>query len=215
MKMQQRLIIAMVISVLILFIFQKRQYEQTKKAYVSTITTEKETNVDKMETDIRETPQKVYVGKKKEDRKELSIKNDLLKISINSAGSGLSSILLKDEKEGEIELVRKKEPPFSLGMDITDTDEWDIKKVSENKIIAILDLQEIKAERIFTLTDKNIINVENIIQNKSKKAISLNLDQNWYAGLGTTEDLKKENFVDNRPFVSFDGKIKSDVDAGE
>ncbi|MFH1416365.1 MAG: membrane protein insertase YidC [Elusimicrobiota bacterium] len=214
--MNNRVILAVAISVMILIIFQKMEQKNNPQP-VHNI--EENKNVDKKETPAAWTEDET----KKEEiqnyayikRSTETITNGNLDIAINSIGSGISSIKVKDKKEGTVELIRKNTNQITLLSEITGKEEWELKKISENELISKIAQNGLEIERRFKLGPENILEVENRITNKSPEHREIKIKQEWYEGLGTTEDINKENYIDNRSFAKIDGKVRSRIGKGK
>lgn len=213
--MQQRLLIAVVLSVLILVIFQKIGHKE-REPYL--VRQKAEDSVDKMET--QETSFKKEIKESKDmyaiyaEISTATITNGKIEISICSIGSGINALKIKDEKKGLVNLVREKKPPFALGLKFTGEKEWSLVKKTGNELSATISINGIKIERKFKISQRNIIEITNIFKNNTNRSVSLNIEQGWYNGLGTTSDLQKENFMDTRPFAKIEGSVRNNMKNG-
>ncbi len=222
MEMQKRTLLAVVISVVILLIFQnfnsKKVIPNNNNDVLSV--NGKEHAVDNKETEGLESidlAKKLEkdVTKNREQEEKKSITNGSITIEVSSLQAGISSMKIKDKKEGQVELVRKNEMPYSLGMEVTGRKKWHLIKNGENNLVAKINYKGINIERKYNISDENIVLIENKIKNTRKEKMEIEVKQSWFNGLGTTKDIEKENYIDNRPVAKINGRPRSKLENGD
>ncbi len=210
--MKQRTILAVVISIIILVLFQRIEHQKRSRYIaekaITSVVDKKETQESDFEKELTE--QKITYA----EHSTATITNGDIKVSISSIGAGINALMIKDKNGSIIDLVRDKKPPFALELKFTGKKIWNLIKKDEDELLATTDVNGIKINRKFRLKDKNTIEVVNIIKNNTNKPVSIDINQGWYNGLGTTEDLKKENFVDNRPFAKIEERTITNIKKG-
>ncbi|MBN2407002.1 MAG: membrane protein insertase YidC [Elusimicrobia bacterium] len=212
--MQGRLLLAVVISVLILVVFQRMQGPPDKIVRHTHIEKQEESaesrsnNVDKMST-VAE------AGAVTADMVEYTIENENIKLTVGSYDSGFTSLLLKDKNGEYIEMVRKDEPPYPLALNTDEYRRWKLVKKSGSEIECTYDGRNLQIKRNITVKDRGNVEISNTVRNKTAGIINASFMQGWTGGLGTTKELDKENLQDNRLFSKIGGKINSNMDKGD
>jgi YidC/Oxa1 family membrane protein insertase len=210
MNTQKRLLIAIVLSFIILGLFQRIEY--TKRAN-NIKPVQQQIIADKTATKPFER-EEIKAETKVVDQKTNTISNEIIELEISSIGAGISGLKIKDEKEGLVNLVRNAEPPFALGFDFAGSESWSLKSLNGKTIVAELENNTYRIKRTISLSENNIV-VINKIKNVSNRVLRQDIEQSWYKGLGTTKDLQKENYADNRPVIKIDDKVRTNIGKGD
>ncbi|MFC2048922.1 membrane protein insertase YidC [Elusimicrobiota bacterium] len=212
-----RLLAAIVLSILILLVFQKIQKPINPPVKSQSSTNYKE-NLEKENTVIDDDIQTTAQSKNKrinraENTISISAKTDKTELIINSLGAGIEQLKIRDGEVNYIELVRSQQESYPLALDEDST--WDIKKINEKGIRAHKRSNDIEFERIFTIEDNSKIKITDKFINKSKSDKNFKYNLAWKGGLGTAEELVKENHRDHRVFAKIDSKVRSKIKAGK
>ncbi|MEA3506857.1 MAG: membrane protein insertase YidC, partial [Elusimicrobiota bacterium] len=221
--MQKRLIIAVGLSMFILVLFQQFQGPATGPAGEGQETASQENAVDKRETINRteKEPEGKVEKKPGQEREKTQPGNgDLdslqaveisahdLTLTLNNSDSGLTSLVMIDKDGSEVELVRDKVLDlYPLFLDAGVEGKWDINRIGEGTARAEISDGAISAVRIYRISGDDRINIENRVKNISGSSRRIELRQGWPGGLGTTENLRKENYGENKLFAKIDNKV--------
>ncbi len=213
--MEKRLIIAVVISVAILYLFQSTQTVTPPADIVDkTETVEPSPSVrveeEKREAVIADTAEP---DRKLSDEETFTLTNKEVKIEVSSLGSGLRSFSIYDEKEGFVNLINVVDPPLPLSAAFAPDENWTLKQ-TEKGVEAQLSTSLAAYYREFYLNDKNILNIENRIVNLTDRRLQVRINKSWRGGLGTTEDLLEDNAKENSSFAKIDSRVMTDIDGG-
>ena len=209
--MEKRLIIAVIFSVVILYMFQAMQPVPDRTAVVDEVATEDPVGVEVTETE--EIEEVIEPEELPEEEQTASIENENIFIQVSSLGSGLRSFKIEDEKEGMVDLILAPSPPLPLSSALAPESNWSLRE-TEKGVVAEYYTQNAAYYREFELDEKNILRISNRIVNLTDRRLRVKINSSWPGGLGTTEDLMEDNPGDNKPFAKIDGNVKRDLDKG-
>ncbi len=213
--MEKRLIIAVVASVAILYMFQAMQPVRSPDYVVDKTETEAATppvRVEEKRTEavIAETDKP---SETPSEEKTLTITNTEIEIEVSSLGSGLKSFNIYDEKEGFVNLINTVTPPLPLSAAFAPDENWTLRK-TETGVTAQLSTPLAAYYREFYLDKNNIVNIKNRVVNLTDRRLIVAVNQSWRGGLGTTEDLMDDNPKENSAFAQIDSKVQTDIESG-
>jgi len=218
MENQKRLIIAVVLSVVVLLLFQAIQpknsvnidEKKTTDNYAVKTVDDKE-STGSPEPVIKESNEEA--GQPAVNEKTETISAYGTEITVSSEYCGFKSIVITDKDGSKLDLVRKKTPPYNMGFVSPGFETWQLKK--ENRTITgTAVFNGIQAVRKISVVDKYMITINERIKNISSQTRTIKIEQGWYEGIGSEVQDERDNFKDNRPFVKIGGKVKKDVEKG-
>ncbi|MFC2061088.1 hypothetical protein ACFLUV_01095, partial [Elusimicrobiota bacterium] len=213
--MEKRLIFAILLSMLILMFFQFLKPNQVKES-IQTVSETQEISSTSKEPVEEEHKTDIY-NKEPEITQKYNtetITSDKLMLSINDLDCGISQLLIKDNDGQYINMVMQDNPPFPAGIHSIGLNDWKLVKINKNTLTAQTENNSVKVIRRFKINEDNIIEIDNEIINKSSEVKVIDINQGWYSGLGTTEELENENFRENRPFCKINNKVESNIKKG-
>ncbi len=212
--MQKRLIIAVILSVFIFIFFQ--QIQPPVERFPEEMIIERRDHIpvdDKMAT--KRTVDTIPTEKINDfaRRNEETIRSENIELTVNSYDSGMNALLIRDKDGTMINLVNKDNSPFPLSLNLDRTGLWQLKKINESELLAVMEYEGIRISRKFSLSE-NIIRIENNIRNTLNIRQNVNIAMGWHEGLNTTEILKEENVRDNKIFAKLSDRVKRNIKEG-
>ncbi|MGM0568317.1 MAG: membrane protein insertase YidC [Elusimicrobiota bacterium] len=211
-NMEKRLLLAIIASVAVLYLFQATQAPQVP---VDTEVTAPESEPRESQKDIADedtdlVPQPLEL---EEEQSEVISNGDIL-VEISSLGSGIRRFEIKDEKEGMVDLVVDREPPLPLYSSLAGNKNWNLRKTGERSVSAQIDTETGSFYREFNIREDNVLEITNRISNRSDDALEYEVTSSWRGGLGSTEDQLEDNPDDNEVFAKIDGEVERKLDEG-
>lgn len=210
---EKRLIIAVALSVFILVLFQSiTRKNTTGNVYQKTNAVDIQSTQEGGSPDLKKVPETLPAETYSYNEEEtLQIEDKNILLNVSSYGGGLKQIKIKDKNGDMINLVKTEKPPYPAALEIPG--KMKLER-SNGKIKAYGIINGAQIERTYTITNENLIEIKNTITNKDNDVKIIEFEQGWYGGIESTDDLKKENYVDNRPFMKFNGKARNKLQKG-